>query len=380
MRMYGQLASLVLWLFVAPCLSLLASTPSIVSDCDHQDVLCRNALISQSLASRVTLYWFFPDGTAAAVTRSHGGPDLSYPLFPLSPVHRTLTSLQQEMSKSSTSKSQRTDVRVAPTTYDDLPGIATCEMLAFSGAFPPHEPLNSLLFPFRAPLARSGVHPRHWPDFASSVNDHIPSLYDGSIMFTAFAPDENGRDNIAGFVKMTPPKEMLEEIRRKRKLRDCFMGDVVYPAMDTIKNKLWKDTSGLDIVLWRIFKQQLKDARARINKEGRFFLLNLLIVHPSFQGRGVGSALLKQCFTITDAANRPVFLESTTAGYPLYVARGFVEIDRLDWTYAGPNVDKTAPDRAADSFRLADSDEEGRTRHDREDGGAFVEVGEGTVV
>lgn len=53
-------------------------------------------------------------------------------------------------------------------------------------------------------------------------------------------------------------------------------------------------------------------------------------VHPSFARRGVGSRILEACLAAARAAGfRKVELAATLPGVPFYVARGFVERERL---------------------------------------------------
>ena len=52
---------------------------------------------------------------------------------------------------------------------------------------------------------------------------------------------------------------------------------------------------------------------------------------------GVGSALLKHCTRIADAAHLPVILESTQVAVSLYVKHGFQTVKRCRLEYMGPH-------------------------------------------
>ncbi|OCB86977.1 hypothetical protein A7U60_g5949 [Sanghuangporus baumii] len=234
--------------------------------------------------------------------------------------------------------SQRPEVRIAPATNDDLPGIAICELLAFSGAFPPYETLARLLNPFRAPLVQAGVHPRHWPDYTSTIRECATNLRDGSMISVAFAKDENGQEIVAGVAKMTPPKEIIERFRKSRKWKERVLDDIVYPTINNMRDKLWKDSDGTDTRCLAVFKKERYAAKDRIDKDRRYFYLNLFHVHPAFQGRGIGSALLAHCVSISDAHGIPMMLESSTAGVRLYQKHGFVKVDSIDFTFAGEHI------------------------------------------
>jgi GNAT superfamily N-acetyltransferase len=54
-------------------------------------------------------------------------------------------------------------------------------------------------------------------------------------------------------------------------------------------------------------------------------------VHPGFARRGIGTMLLEECFDAARSAGfHRVELAATLPGVPLYAARGFREVERLD--------------------------------------------------
>ena len=65
----------------------------------------------------------------------------------------------------------------------------------------------------------------------------------------------------------------------------------------------------------------------------------MVCVHPQYQKRGVGSALMARVLELADASDTPVFIkDATLAGKPLYLACGFREIDTLRFEYGGEVV------------------------------------------
>ena len=173
------------------------------------------------------------------------------------------------MAQSSTSR-PCAEIRIAPATYDDLPGIATCESLAFSS---PASVFGRLLYPFHLPLFQSGIRPRYWPTYDSTIRERGRSLHDGSIFLVAFAKDDKGAEEVVGMVKMTPPREMLENARKRKKWNERVLGDVIYPTVEKLRNVLWKDSDGMDLDFLRVFKKEQFAARDRIDKERQYFLL-----------------------------------------------------------------------------------------------------------
>ncbi|KAF2167209.1 hypothetical protein M409DRAFT_22638 [Zasmidium cellare ATCC 36951] len=58
---------------------------------------------------------------------------------------------------------------------------------------------------------------------------------------------------------------------------------------------------------------------------GAHVVIDLLLIHPTHQHRGIGSQLLQHVLEEADSRNIPVGLESTPAGLALYKRHGFVE-------------------------------------------------------
>ncbi|KAJ5520949.1 Acyl-CoA N-acyltransferase [Penicillium fimorum] len=57
------------------------------------------------------------------------------------------------------------------------------------------------------------------------------------------------------------------------------------------------------------------------------YYLDILGVHPSYQGKGLGTKLLKWGLTRADAEGVEVYLAASPAGRPLYSKYGFREVD-----------------------------------------------------
>ena len=60
----------------------------------------------------------------------------------------------------------------------------------------------------------------------------------------------------------------------------------------------------------------------------RFSTIGMLIVHPHFQGRGIGRILLNHCLEHT-LTKQPIALIATKAGEPLYTSCGFQTITTI---------------------------------------------------
>ncbi|KAI5122865.1 hypothetical protein M0805_003158 [Coniferiporia weirii] len=233
-----------------------------------------------------------------------------------------------------------TPVRIAPTTPEDLPEVVACEMLAFSGAFPPFENFGCLLNPFRAPLVRAGVHPRRWPDFDSVLRYSAREMRKGVMYFTAFAPDDDGVVRPAGLAVLEEPLTVAKAARASKAWTERLLGDYVHPSVDAVQDRWWQDeVTGVDPVFMGVLFGAMEKGRNEFRLERDCYILRTLVVQPHMQRRGVGSALLRHCFALTDAANTPIYLEASQVGAPLYASLGFRTIRTLRIEYKGEVVE-----------------------------------------
>ena len=195
--------------------------------------------------------------------------------------------LGSDASKPRSGAGTKPNVKVSLTVPADLPDLAVCQLLAFSGdssgGF--EEPVSKAMYPFRAPLARSGVHPRFWPDYYSTIRQLARELRNGDIIFTAFVRvDENGNPvrgetsdegswEVAGMAHVIPPQSVLENVRKTQKWTERMLGDVVYPTVDAVQDKLTSDSTGMDTGFQKIFKKTLAQYRKKHSAEREFYIL-----------------------------------------------------------------------------------------------------------
>ncbi|KAJ5113186.1 hypothetical protein N7456_001720 [Penicillium angulare] len=81
---------------------------------------------------------------------------------------------------------------------------------------------------------------------------------------------------------------------------------------------------------WTAFKAMLEEGRKRHATE-RDMMLDLLATLPSYQGRGVGSAILRWGCEKADALQVRIYLEATPEGCPLYVKHGWKVVENVDF-------------------------------------------------
>ncbi|KAJ5290920.1 hypothetical protein N7478_000171 [Penicillium angulare] len=84
---------------------------------------------------------------------------------------------------------------------------------------------------------------------------------------------------------------------------------------------------GGDKALCERFFGSMAEQHRRIMGEKPHYFLDLLCVHSSFQGRGLGSKLLKWGLARADEESVEVYLCSSPDGKPLYLKNGFQSLD-----------------------------------------------------
>ncbi|PQE22350.1 hypothetical protein CJF32_00009343 [Rutstroemia sp. NJR-2017a WRK4] len=92
-----------------------------------------------------------------------------------------------------------------------------------------------------------------------------------------------------------------------------------------------------------LFFGGLHKARIAAMEGKRCLVLQILAIHPSHQGKGIGTRLLQEGLRQADELGLPVWVEASEKGRPLYRKFGFndfktIEIDLAEW--GGEGIDK----------------------------------------
>lgn len=83
--------------------------------------------------------------------------------------------------------------------------------------------------------------------------------------------------------------------------------------------------------LGQVVRARFKAARQKWLTHKTVITVESLAVSPAFQGRGIGSALLQVAMDLADKQSIPLWLEATPAGHPLYLSRGWREVEAMDF-------------------------------------------------
>jgi len=174
---------------------------------------------------------------------------------------------------------------------------------------------------------RSGAHPRHWPDFQASIDSFEKGVREGKVMVMAVVEDasapvptvgptilygrgEQSRGTVtingvtgvaAGLVKLRPPAHVRRALLSSRTTADRLWGDYVSPVAKKFKQAVYgEEATGTDFRFLSLFKGEMERVRKERASDDDW-LLELLFVHPAYQGHGVARALLQHCQALAES-------------------------------------------------------------------------------
>ncbi|PYH35144.1 GNAT family N-acetyltransferase [Aspergillus neoniger CBS 115656] len=197
-------------------------------------------------------------------------------------------------------KPQQDDLRIIPATPSDSPAIADVFLHAFS------DPFSRRMFPITEDV-RS-----FWVDQFKHEIEQSRATATPRTAFLKVTAGEEG--TVAAFAKWWYP--VPEEV-----------------TSDGEKNQtktVWPPSSDAD--LCERFFGLMNSEKKRVmggRKEG-YFYLDMLGTLPQFNGRGIGSRLLRWGLDRADEKGVPTFLASTPAGRPLYEKYGFEAVEEYE--------------------------------------------------
>ncbi|ESZ98346.1 hypothetical protein SBOR_1224 [Sclerotinia borealis F-4128] len=95
---------------------------------------------------------------------------------------------------------------------------------------------------------------------------------------------------------------------------------------------IWYGRGGLNVKRYYIWKDRQAEAQSEIWTDPRgYYFLNIMVVHPDAQGRGIGKALAKVVTSIADAEGQRCYLESSRdiPNMKIYEAFGFHFVKKM---------------------------------------------------
>lgn len=121
-----------------------------------------------------------------------------------------------------------------------------------------------------------------------------------------------------GCLSGTADEEPLPATRATRPLRVCFV-----PGLNQADSYVLPCTHVQRYYIW---KQAQEVAHSSVWKDPRgYYFLNIMVVSPQVQGKGVGRAMMTHVTDLADAQDMPCYLESSRAepNMAIYARFGF---------------------------------------------------------
>lgn len=99
-------------------------------------------------------------------------------------------------------------------------------------------------------------------------------------------------------------------------------------ADQTAWPKEWSESA--NVPLCEYFFGAMDAKRDKHMKGKAFFLMGILVTMPEYQGKGIGSSLLRWGLEVADEKGVECWIDASPMGVELYKRLGFVEVDYID--------------------------------------------------
>lgn len=184
------------------------------------------------------------------------------------------TSAPPQSFQPTSTPSQASSIRVSRcTSTADLEAVSEIELLSFPGTNAADR-LSTLLHPFRPALIRTGVSPRHWPDFQTTVLRNWKALLAGrNVLIKAEIDVDTQTPKVVGMALISLPTEAAAAGRARRTWKEKLLGDYVYPAVDGVRTRVWStaSTDGTDMRFMKVYKEEVARRRLEVMADREYF-------------------------------------------------------------------------------------------------------------
>ncbi|TVY58069.1 hypothetical protein LCER1_G002128 [Lachnellula cervina] len=203
-------------------------------------------------------------------------------------------------------------IEITRLTESDIPGAVTAIQEAFK-----EDPYNNWVYNDRAKLDLN----------RNRVSLGIRCRWGIRNALFYVAKDTEGNDEVLGIAMWMPPRPSA----LKETWGEWFEGWKMWAQQ--VRMNIWYGRGGLNVKRYYIWKEKQAEAQSEIwsDPEGYYFL-NIMVVLPGQQGKGIGKALAREVTKLADAEGKRCYLESSrdVPNMKIYEAMDFHFVKQMD--------------------------------------------------
>ncbi|KAM3083667.1 hypothetical protein ACMFMG_002216 [Clarireedia jacksonii] len=202
------------------------------------------------------------------------------------------------------------DIIISRITESDIPGAVNVIQEAFK-----EDPYNLWVFNDRSKLNL----------IRNSVSLGIRCRW-GIRNALFYVAKDSKNDRILGVAMWLPPRP----IGSKETWAEWF--DSWKMWCQQVGMNLWYGRGGLNVKRYYIWKDRQAEAQSEIWTDPLgYYFLNIMVVHPDAQGKGIGKLLAKEITAIADREGKQCYLESSrdVPNMKIYEAMGFHFVKKM---------------------------------------------------
>jgi len=205
-------------------------------------------------------------------------------------------------------------ISISRITESDIPGAITAIQKAFA-----EDPYNLWVYNDRSKL---------------NLNRNRVSLgircrwgMRNALFYVAKDSNAEDKDKVLGVAMWMPPRPS----ELKETWGEWLEGWSMW--VQQVGMNLWFGRGGLNVKRYYIWKEKQAEAQSEIwTDEKGYYFLNIMVVLPGEQGKGIGKALARAVTKIADQEGRRCYLESSrdVPNMKIYEAMGFHFVKQMD--------------------------------------------------
>ncbi|KAH8801647.1 acyl-CoA N-acyltransferase [Xylogone sp. PMI_703] len=205
-------------------------------------------------------------------------------------------------------------ITVTKLTEADIPGAITAIQEAFA-----NDPYNLWVYNDRSKLnlTRNRV----------SLGIRCRWGIRNALFYVAKDDSAEDKDKVLGIAMWLPPRPA----DAKGTWTEYFEGWKLW--FQQVGMNLWYGRGGLNVKRYYIWKQRQAEAQSEIwTDPNGYYFLNIMVVKPGYQGKGIGKALAGEVTSIADKEGKRCYLESSrdVPNMKIYEAMGFHFVKQMD--------------------------------------------------